>query len=512
MAEELKSEKLTVCTKKKIGTVQVKNAVVLNAPENDKINKVLSFIAVPVVEQTDIVGTEVKINGYIRYNALVCLESGEFLPISTNSAFNASIENAIVESDMVIDVTYNILDSVQSASSDGSEISYTTTINFLVDGILQNNSIDTIALDKNLFTKESEIDVNNFVNKIIYNSTVNTEVVKDAKTARILYTNFSGIVKAVTTNEDYFTVSGDIILTTIVVGEDGQIRSNIKEVPYTEEIEAKGIDKNSIIQARFVPKEAVIIVNEENGNFSIDMPFSIIANIYTTSKKRCVIDAYSLNREVNLTTESFEQNEFFATKFLDDNIIANLTLSEQTERIEKILSTTPINISVVNYYTKNGEIIIEGVANFSLTYYSEDDDGNKILNSVLLEVPYSLNVLAPDVIEGDDVDINLSIGDINIRSKRGRELDVIASVKINYSIVRSFISAMATKISYGEEKPLKDYALEIYVAKQNQTIWDIAKEMNISSENLLKQNSELTLPISPGEKIIVYHQIEEKFS
>ena len=240
------------------------------------------------------------------------------------------------------------------------------------------------------------------------------------------------------------------------------------------------------------------------------MPFTIIANIFTTTKRSCVVDAYSLKREVNLTTESFEQNEFFATKFLDEKIIANLSLSEQTERIEKILSTIPINISVVNYYTKNGEIVVEGIASFSLTYYSEDDEGNKILNSVLLEIPYSLNVLATDVIEGDEVDINLSIGDINIRSKRGRELDVIAGVKINYSVVRPFISAMATKISYGEEKPLKDYALEIYVAKQNQTIWDIAKEMNISSENLLKQNSELTLPISAGEKIIVYHQIEEK--
>lgn len=511
MAEELKSEKLTVCTKKKIGVVQVKNTVVLTAPENDRINKVISFIANPVIEQTDILGTEVKINGYIRYNALVCLESGEFLPISTNSAFNASIENATVENDMVVDVCYNVLDSVQLSSNDGSEISYTTTIDFLVNGVSQNCNIDTIVADDRLLTKESEIDVNSFVNKIIYNSSVNTEIAKDDKIARILYTNFSGVVKAVTTNEDYFTISGDIILTTIVVGEDGQIRSNIKEVPYSEEIEAKGIDKGAIIQARFVSKEAVVAVNEESGDFIIDMPFSIVANVFAKTKKKCIVDAYSIKREVNLTTESFEQNEFFATKFLDENIIANLTLSEQTERIEKILSTIPINISVVNYYTKNGEIVVEGIASFSLTYYSEDDDGNKILNSVLLEIPYSLNILAPDVIEGDEVDINLSIGDINIRSKRGRELDVIAGVKVNYSVIRPFISAMATRISYGEEKPLKDYALEIYVAKQNQTIWDIAKEMNISSENLLKQNSELTLPISAGEKIIVYHQIEEKF-
>jgi hypothetical protein len=213
---------------------------------------------------------------------------------------------------------------------------------------------------------------------------------------------------------------GDIILTTISLGEDGSLRSNIKEIPFNEEIEAKGVDKNSIIQAKFVAnKDAVVMQNEEGNAFIIEMPFTIVSNIFATSKKNCVIDAYSIDREVNLTTESFEQNEFLPTKSIDENIIANLNLSEQIDRIEKILSTIPINISVVNSYTKNGEIIIEGIASFSLTYYSEDDEGNNILNSVLLEVPYSLNILAPDVMEGDEVEVNLSIGDINIKSKRG---------------------------------------------------------------------------------------------
>ncbi len=511
MTEELKSEKLTVCTKKKIGNTQIKNEISLTAPENEKIKKVITFIATPVVEQAEVVGSEVKVSGFVRYNTLVCLESGEFLPINTNSAFNFSVENAIVEQNMVVDVSYNILDSVATTQNDG-DVTYTTTINFTVDGIFQDGAVDTILPDERLFTKDSEIDVHSFINKIVYNSQASIEILKDAKTSRILYTNYSGNVKMVTANDDYFVVAGDIILTTISIGEDGQIRSNIKEIPYSEEIEAKGIDKSAIIQAKFVSKEANVLVNEENGNYVVEMPFAIVANIFKTVKRNCVIDAYCLEKEINLTTESFEQNEFFSTKFLDENIIANLSLSEQTERIEKILSTIPINISVVNYYTKNGEIIVEGIASFSLTYYSEDDEGNNILNSVLLEIPYSLNILAPDVMEGDEVDVKLTIGDINVKAKRGRELDVIAGVKVNYSVVRPFISAMATKVTYGEDKPAKDCALEIYVAKEKQTVWDIAKELNISSEDLLKQNADLSLPISAGEKIIVYHQLKQRLN
>lgn len=512
MAEELKSEKLKVCTRKKIGSVQIKNTVVLNSPENDKIKKVISFAATPVVEQNEVLDGVVKIGGLVKYNALVCLDSGEFLQILENVPFSTSVENAIIEKDMIVDVCFNILDSIMSTNS-GNEVNYVTTIDFDVFGIFKNTGVDIVVPNENLYTKQSEIDVTDFINKVIYTSTVSTEIIKDAKTSKILYTNFSGFVKAITPNNDYFTVSGDIVLTTISIGEDGVLRSNIKEIPYSEEIEAKGVQKDSIIQSKFVAnKETVVMQNEEGNMFIVEIPFTIVSNIFSVSKRSCVIDAYSTENEVQLTTESFEQNEFLSTKSVEDNIIANLSLSESADRIEKILSTIPINISVVNAYAKNGEIIVEGIASFSLTYYSEDEEGNNILNSVLLEVPYSLNVLVPDVVEGDEVNINLSIGDINIRSKRGRELDIIAGVKINYTLTRPFVSAMVTKIVYGEEKPKKDYALEIYVAKEKQTIWDIAKELNISSENLISQNPDLTHPISAGEKIIVYHQLTEKYN
>ena len=109
MAEEFKSEKLSVCTRRKIGNSQIKNTVVLNAPENDKIKKVLSFVALPIVEQTEVVANEVKISGYVKYKSLVCLESGEFLELTQNVPFNTGVENAIVESGMVVEVDYNIL-------------------------------------------------------------------------------------------------------------------------------------------------------------------------------------------------------------------------------------------------------------------------------------------------------------------------------------------------------------------------------------------------------------------
>ena len=120
-------------------------------------------------------------------------------------------------------------------------------------------------------------------------------------------------------------------------------------------------------------------------------------------------------------------------------------------------------------------------------------------------MPYSLSVLAPEVREGDNVEVEVKLADVSVKNKKGRELEVIANIVVSYSINRPQVFAITTEINFGETKPNKNYALEIYVAKENQTLWDVAKHLNISTENLLSQNPELNLPISVGDKIVAYH-------
>ena len=42
--------------------------------------------------------------------------------------------------------------------------------------------------------------------------------------------------------------------------------------------------------------------------------------------------------------------------------------------------------------------------------------------------------------------------------------------------------------------------------KDGDTIWDIAKEMNVSPDMILEQNPDLELPLKAGTKIVIYKQ------
>ena len=189
---------------------------------------------------------------------------------------------------------------------------------------------------------------------------------------------------------------------------------------------------------------------------------------------------------------------------LQDNIITNFEIDKSMSRIDKILSVIPSNISVVNKVVKDGGLLLEGIANINLIYYSIDDDDNDVLNSMDIDVPYSIEFNIGELKSNDQAQVQIDLGDVSVKNKIGKELEILAEVCVNVNIVRDNILAIITKVELGDEKQPKDYALEIYLAKEDQTLWDIAKELNVSVEDLTSQNSELTLPISSGQKIVSY--------
>ena len=76
---------------------------------------------------------------------------------------------------------------------------------------------------------------------------------------------------------------------------------------------------------------------------------------------------------------------------------------------------------------------------------------------------------------------------------------------------KTISEAVITEVSEADEKPENMCVLTIYVVKTNETIWDIAKQLNVSPDSLLEQNPQIELPLVGGEKLIVYRQKEVLF-
>ncbi|MDR0850644.1 MAG: DUF3794 domain-containing protein [Christensenellaceae bacterium] len=504
-------EGFKVCTKKRVGSNQIKVSATSDTQEKE-IAKVLGVNAQPHVVSTEVLNAEAKADMSVSFMALVCFADGSFGSVKGQSNIRCSIENAMLRPGQTASFLTQAVDITAAVSH--SELIFGAVLNSEVYMIDADISVKSIVVDDDIYTKESDIEINSYKQTVTHKGNISFEEPKDSKFKALLFANHQVYLKNTVPNNDYLSVTGGVVVSAVYECEDGVLKSFIKNVDFSEEIEAVGLCREHIIQTRTVASGSANVNNvdgEGGGVLYFEVPYALTADIYDQSRRECIVDAYSVDKEVNLTTSSFEQTQVFAGKSAEESVVASFSVPEDKPRIEKILSVTGGGINITNALTKNGEVVTEGIAGINIVYFSEDDDGNNVLNAMTVDVPFSALLSVPEAQEGDNVQAQVVMGEITLKNRKGRELEVIADIKVNYNLDRQVLSAVATDISFGDAKSERNFALEIFVARENQTIWDIAKHLNISTEELLEQNAELTLPIAVGDKVVCYHKRKTDF-
>jgi len=497
---------LSFATKSFLGENQVKSTIRFEIPENTKVVKVLTAIAKPYIETLTPSANSVKVDGNVICDLLVVLSNNDIVPLTQKEVFSHTYENQTITQDCILDATVNINDFSNISSGDGEELVYSASLDINYFVIKTENQNLCNVESSEIFVKDDDISYERFLGNFEQQTIFSFDIPKDSKTNSIVFVSSSASIKSVLPSNDYFVVSGDVYTTIVYKTEDGQLRSLTKINSYNEEIAFKGVTKESLIQIKVKCKESQVVENTEKNIFNFETPLLFCAEIYSIENKKCVFDAYSIRNDIKLTTNSYKNNSFLPTISMQDNIITNFEIDKTISRIDKILSVIPSSITIVNKVVSDGELLLEGIANINLVYYSIDDEDNDVLSSMDIDVPYSIKFNIGELKTGDEVQTQIELGDVSIKNKMGRELEILAEVCVSFNIIKENISALVTKIEVGDEKQQKDYALEIYLAKENQTLWDIAKELNVSIEDLTSQNSELTLPIANGQKIISYNK------
>lgn len=492
---------LNVATQAKLGSLDFAVNGEFRNPDDAKITKLLTVSAKPVVENVAVNGTQAKIEGSVTYEALAILEGGELASLTTVEKFSQDYNDGTLDGNSAVFVLPNLNEVTATG-----DLAYTANITLNVYSVAQNMGLSCASVPEGVFTREGEVCYSSLVANVANGFSSQFELPKDNKFAKILFTRSFAEVKSVMPSTDYFAVMGETHTTIIYQADDGQIRGMIKDLSFTEEVEAKGTTKESTVQAYVTAKETAVKEDTDKNMFVFDVNLSVTANVFNKTQTTCVVDAYSVTNQVNITTTSFDQDEFYGTKQAEENLLTTFTLGNSLPQIDKVLAITPLNISTTNVSPKQNEALIEGITAINLVYFSEDEEGNKVLQSVDVDVPFSTTVSVDGVAEGDNVIASVTLGDVNVKVKHGRELEILAEIKASFNVSRKSISAITTNIELGEPKDVLDYSLEVYLTLENETLWDVAKKLNISTADLVSQNGELSSPIAPNTKIVVYHQ------
>ena len=91
------------------------------------------------------------------------------------------------------------------------------------------------------------------------------------------------------------------------------------------------------------------------------------------------------------------------------------------------------------------------------------------------------------------------------------EIEVSAELNVYVDMYTTNVKCVVTEVIVGDEKNNDECPLYIYVVKPGQTVWDIAKDMNVSQELIMEQNPDIALPLKSGDKLVIYKPNIMKF-
>ena len=498
MSFEPKFTKVVSSTRKPVGCLQT--VVEIKLPTADAVvTNVLSVGAKSVIVNSEAMGKDIVINGVVDFQAVYNGDSISAVDYSAEfrDKFMSqdNIDGELIVSSSVIDVTSNV-------SSNGIKV--VAIVEISIDEVVSKElSVLTSADGDETHVSTNDIVYSTYMGRANEKFDVSEEFELQGVTNVLAVTPMVSVY-SVEPRENYLIVSGRVGLDICIQNgtEVNSISTVYRSMDFNWEVAYDGMNNSSIIQSvvGVMYNEVKVSTVVENGvaNLSIVVPVNYSGLVYAKNNLTVVEDLYVETNYLSVTCENFKTISGGMGVSFKDNISGTATILETAPFIDDVLAVCASNVVVASSRVVGEKLTVEGVANANVAYYTKDTNE---VTTVQVEMPF---LVEKKVDYPSASVVSISLENMSARSKRGKEIEVSAELNVYVDLFAENEDCLITQVVLGDEKKQDDCALQIYVVKPNQTVWDIAKELSVSQELILYQNESVSLPLKVGEKLVVY--------
>ena len=498
MSFEPNYKKVKSSIRKNIGTTQ--SIVEFKLPTSEReITDVYSVGAAVSISSAEISGNVVNFMGLVDFQVVyqsMGVASGDFTAEFRDKYDSGEeLSGELILNASVMQVSSNLV---------GGEIRVSTTVEVSID-IIETREVPVLVSleDGNAYKTYKDITYSTYVGKAYEKLDITSTI--EIKDARAVYVVTPCVrLSSVEARDNYIAVKGVAGLDICYqMGEDlSHLRSTYREVDFDWEIAYDGLTAESNIESMIsvVYNEIKVssVAGEDGTEIDINIPVMFNGYVYNTVTMSVVDDIYLESNYLSVTSEVMPTITDFNNITFIDNISGSAEVNESQPFIDEILSVCINNVVVARNYIDDGRLVVEGVAQVTVTYYTKE---NMSATALDIEMPFAVD----QKVGGDNSSVvTICITDITAKSRRGKEIDVSGELYVFADTYTSDNIVVISNITLGEEKKVDECSLYLYIVKPNQTVWDIAKEMNVSPDMILEQNPGSDNGISAGQKLVIY--------
>ena len=216
------------------------------------------------------------------------------------------------------------------------------------------------------------------------------------------------------------------------------------------------------------------IQSTENQNIlNFEATFNLCGEVCCNLTATAISDLFSVSKKLQLSYSSYLNSNLLTTQSYREKFYGVTEISEDSARIDKILCVLDSNAVITKSFCDNYNLNIEGIAYTTVVYLNAEEN---IESKMQTELPFAFSVALPENVKNCNVVTNSLLTDVVARIRRGREIEIDASIEFVSMFFNNVSGAVISNAVLSDDKVCNSNALSIYIAKDNDSYWTIAKK------------------------------------
>ena len=470
---------LTAGLRKTLSSVQITNESILRT-EGVEIGKVLSINATPIINNTTIEKNAVRVSGVIEYMAIYEKIDGIKENITQTTDFSSVINSEGLTDQANVCLNAMLVD-VAVKDVTGERITVNSLIEVNGYAVINNEVKYLSGATGDVYYQTEDVSYSQLKTKINANYLATQEIDVSELPLRLMHLNATPIVNSVITAEGYITVAGAVTYSVCYEYANND-STDIKEISNTfnfrYEIDCPNCTATDVA---FVTAKAIrdgvnaeIDSQENSTTIKLNVNFNMCGEVCSENQVQVVSDIFSLSQKLQLAYSSFAYTKSLGTKSFSEKIFGVTEISEESARIDKILCVLDSNAVVTKAFCDEYNLNIEGIAYTTVIYLNAEES---VESKMQIEIPFASSMPIENMSQNCQVQVNSLLTDVIARIRRGREIEIDANLMIFANFYETKVGAIISSVTATEDRICNKNALSIYIAKDNDTTWTIAKKM-----------------------------------
>ncbi|MDE6059465.1 MAG: hypothetical protein K2G44_05425 [Clostridia bacterium] len=237
--------------------------------------------------------------------------------------------------------------------------------------------------------------------------------------------------------------------------------------------------------------------DEERGKCKVHAEFTLQADacVYEEIAVDTVTDAFSQTNDISLKFAETSEHGVGETSRVTERISGRCALSSPVD-FSDVFQAVTLQRAEANLVKTEDGARVEGVAMATLMVLGTDGTHR----GIEMSLPFSVPVTA------ENCTVSVLVCGMSARQRQEGEIDAEATLKITLCEKRAWNCKFIENAEEGEPLAVNDCAVSVYIPRAGDGLWELAKSLKKSPEEVSASNPDIEFPVKEGQRVIVFRK------